>query len=112
MWKDIEDNKKCLEMWEKEAECRDRKKKTLNRWLRLRLTRRKLLKLKRNHIDLCILHCRVWQSSPQRLPSFLANDKSLLQMMCRNQTPPINDQTHLKLHPPLSQSMETGQRED
>ena len=26
MWKDIEDNKKCLEMWEKDAECRDRKK--------------------------------------------------------------------------------------
>ena len=26
MWKNIEDNKKCLEMWEKEAECRDRKK--------------------------------------------------------------------------------------
>ena len=26
MWKDIEDNKKCLEMWEKEAECWDRKK--------------------------------------------------------------------------------------
>ena len=26
MLKDIEDNKKCLEMWEKEAECRDRKK--------------------------------------------------------------------------------------
>ena len=26
MWKDIQDNKKCLEMWEKEAECRDRKK--------------------------------------------------------------------------------------
>ena len=25
MWKNIEDYKKCLEMWEKEAECRDRK---------------------------------------------------------------------------------------
>ena len=98
--KSIEDNKKCLEMWEKERQSVGTGKKHLNRWLRL--TRRKLRKLKRNHIDLCILHFRVWQSFPQRLPSFLANDKTLLPMMCRNQTPPINDQAHLRLHPPLS----------
>ena len=53
-----------------------KKQQHLNRWLGL--TGRKLRKLKRNHIDLCILHFRVWQSSPQRLPSFLANNKTPL----------------------------------
>ena len=99
MWKDIEDNKKCLEMWEREAECRDR-----NQTFKLmsKVDKKVTEKVQRNHMYLCILY---WQGVVVLSPtpaSLLLNNRILLNMMqWLDQTQPISDKVRLGLYPLL-----------